>query len=100
MIDANQTPLECLTKQAIKNHSIEWLRIEYGMTDPVIDIMQKRPDTTTSTPRRDIDYWTVRDFYTLGEEFAYIALVQKVDKKCKTLKFDIGNHLHNCMSPC
>ena len=44
-------------------------------------------------------YWTVRDFYTLGETFAYVALVQKADKKSKTLKFDIGNHLHNCMSP-
>ncbi len=43
--------------------------------------------------------WTVRDFYTLGEEFTYVALVQKVDKKSKRLKFDNGNHLHNCMSP-
>jgi hypothetical protein len=42
-------------------------------------------------------YWTVRDFYTLGDEFAYIALVQKADKKIKTFAFDIGNHLHNCM---
>jgi hypothetical protein len=46
-----------------------------------------------------INHWTVRDFYTLGEEFMYVALVQKVDKKSKRLKFDIGNHLHNCMSP-
>ncbi len=47
-----------------------------------------------------LDHWTVRDFYTLREEFAYVALlVQKADKKSKRLKFDIGNHLHNCMSP-
>jgi hypothetical protein len=43
--------------------------------------------------------WTLRDFYTLGEEFAYVAVVQKADKKSKTLKFDVGNHLHICMSP-
>jgi hypothetical protein len=36
-------------------------------------------------------YWTVRDFYTLGEEFTYVALVQKADKKSKRLKFDIWN---------
>ncbi len=28
-------------------------------------------------------YWTVRDFYTLGEEFMYVAVVQKVDKKVR-----------------
>ncbi len=43
-------------------------------------------------------YWTVRDFYTLGEEFAYVALVQKADTKINSFAFDVGNHLHNCMS--
>jgi hypothetical protein len=43
----------------------------------------------------DVD-WTVRDIYTLGEEFTYVALVQKADKKSKRLKFDIGNHLCIC----
>ncbi len=27
--------------------------------------------------------WTIRDFYTLGEEFAYVALVQKADIKVR-----------------
>jgi hypothetical protein len=56
MIDANQTINECKTKNSIITHSIEWLRIEYDLTDPFVDIMGKRPDSTTLTSGRDIDY--------------------------------------------
>ncbi len=50
------------------------------------------PTNLLSTPLiTSIDDWTVRDFYTLGEEFAYVALVQKADKKIKSFAFDVGN---------
>ena len=41
--------------------------------------------------------WTVRDFYTLGDEFAYVALVQKADKKIKTLRLTLGT---TCTTAC
>jgi hypothetical protein len=56
MIDANQTPKESKTKATIKQHSIEWLRVEYGLTDPFIELVRGRPNTTTTTAGRDIDY--------------------------------------------
>jgi hypothetical protein len=68
LLDANQTSKECHTKQTLKHHSIEWLRIEHGMTNPFVDLMQKRPDTTTLTPGRDIDY-----ILTYGVEVQHIT---------------------------
>lgn len=55
-IDANQTPLECQNANGIKPHSIEWLRMEHGLDDPFLLLHNKRPNTTTNTPHRDIDY--------------------------------------------
>jgi hypothetical protein len=56
MINANQTVNECQKKNSIIAHSIEWLRIEYDLTDPFIDIIGSRPSSTTLTTGRDIDY--------------------------------------------
>ncbi len=38
MIDANQTPQESIAKNNIKQYSIEWLRVEYGLSDPFVEI--------------------------------------------------------------
>ncbi len=55
-IDANQTPQESLTRNGLKKYSIEWLRQEYGMQDPFVELCSTRPPTTTIHPNRDIDY--------------------------------------------
>jgi hypothetical protein len=64
LIDANQTPKESTTKHTIKKYSIEWLRVTYGLTDPFIELLQQRPNTTTLTPNRDIDYILTYGFPT------------------------------------
>jgi hypothetical protein len=37
-IDANQTPEECRHSQGVRNHTIEWLRIEHDLDDPFISL--------------------------------------------------------------
>jgi len=61
MLDANQTSQECYINNTIRPFSIEWLRLCRGMDDPFVQLTGKRPNSTTQTPGRDIDY-----IYTFG----------------------------------
>jgi hypothetical protein len=56
MLDANQSSAECRSGSPIKPFSIEWLRLQRGMDDPFIQLMQSCPNSTTIHPNRDIDY--------------------------------------------
>jgi len=56
MIDANQTPKEYYSGFGVKRYSIEWLHLERGLDDPFVQARQTRPNSTTLTPNRDIDY--------------------------------------------
>jgi len=56
MLDANQSFSECFKGQTVKPYSIEWLRIQRGMEDPFIKLLNSRPNSTTIIPNRDIDY--------------------------------------------
>jgi len=38
MINANQTFLECYKDSVIKPYTVEWLKIEGGMTDPLVSL--------------------------------------------------------------
>ncbi len=49
-VDADQTPLECSTSNRIKQHSIEWLRMEHSLDDPFILLNKDRLTSTTTTP--------------------------------------------------
>lgn len=77
-IDANQTPKECVKRNSIIRHTIEWLKMEYNMSDPFIDMIGSRPPSTTLTPHRDIDYILtygidVKAVTTLGINFPAIS---------------------------
>jgi hypothetical protein len=54
-IDANQTPLECRNTNGLKPYTIEWLRLEHGLDDAFLLLHGTRPDSTTTTPKCDID---------------------------------------------
>jgi hypothetical protein len=56
MIDANQSLADCITSRGIKPFSIEGLRVERGMDDPFIQLFGSRPNSTTQTPNRNIDF--------------------------------------------
>jgi hypothetical protein len=56
MIDTNQSLAQCTTGKGIKPFSIEWLGVERGMEDPFITFTGNRPNSTTQTPNRDIDF--------------------------------------------
>jgi len=56
MIDANQTLSECSTSKDTKAFSIEWLRIQRGMDDPIRILLGQHPNSTTIHPNRDIDF--------------------------------------------
>ena len=49
MLDANQTLGECFKKDKIKQHTVEWLRLQRGMDDPFIQLMGHRPNSTTQS---------------------------------------------------
>jgi hypothetical protein len=56
MLDANQSLDECYMGKSVKPYSIEWLRLQRGMEDPFIQLMNSRPNSTTIIPNRDIDF--------------------------------------------
>jgi hypothetical protein len=56
MLDANQSLSECFPGKTIKPYTIEWLRIQRGMDDPFIHLMNSRPNSTTIFPNHDIDF--------------------------------------------
>lgn len=56
MLDANQTPAECYQSKKLKPFSIEWLKLQRGMDDPFVQLVNQCPNSTTLTPNRDIDY--------------------------------------------
>jgi hypothetical protein len=68
MLDANQSHGECFAGGKLKPFSIEWLRIQHGMTDPFVNILGSRPNSTTLTPNRDIDF-----IYTFGISITNIS---------------------------
>jgi len=61
MINANQTFLECYKDSVIKPYTVEWLKIEGGMTDPLVSLYESWPNSNTQTTNRDIDF-----IYTYG----------------------------------
>jgi hypothetical protein len=56
MLDANQSPLDCFSKSMIKLHSIEWLRLQRRLDDPLKQLRGVRPNSTNQRPHCDIDY--------------------------------------------
>jgi hypothetical protein len=50
IIDANQSSSECRSGSSIKPFSIEWLRLQRGMDDPCVQLMQSHPNSTTIHP--------------------------------------------------
>jgi hypothetical protein len=54
--DTNQTPSECQNTNGLNPYTIEWLRMKHGLDDPFLILHGKHPDTTTTTPHRDIDF--------------------------------------------
>jgi len=56
MLDVNQTPAECYQSKKLKPFSIEWLKLQRGMDDPFVQLVNQCPNSTTLTPNRDIDY--------------------------------------------
>jgi hypothetical protein len=56
MLDANQSLADCFSGSSIKPYSIEWLRLQRGLDDPFIQLVGRRPNSTTYNPNRDIDY--------------------------------------------
>lgn len=55
VLDANQMPKESL-KGNTKPYSIKWLCQQRGLQDPFIQLVNARPNSTTTTPNRDIDH--------------------------------------------
>jgi hypothetical protein len=56
MLDANQSLSDCYKGDSLRPYSIEWLCLQHGMDDPFIKLFSSRPNSTTITPNRDIDY--------------------------------------------
>jgi len=72
MLDANQTASECFKGHKLKPYSIEWLRLQGGMDDLFINILNARPNSTTVIPNRDIDY-----VLTYGIDIVNISTLQQ-----------------------
>ncbi len=56
MVYTNQTPNECYHSKKLNPFTIKWLRVQRGMEDPFVQCVNSRPNPTTLTPNRDIDY--------------------------------------------
>lgn len=56
MLNAKQSTSEYFKGNMVKPYSIEWLRLQRSMDDPVIKLLNSRPNSTTLIPNRDIDY--------------------------------------------
>jgi len=56
MIDAIQTVDDCYSGSKLKPFTIKWLRIQRGLEDPFIKLMGSRPNSTTQTPNRPINF--------------------------------------------
>jgi hypothetical protein len=56
MFDANQTVDDCYSGSKLKPFTIEWLRLQRALEDPFIKLMGSRPNSTTQTPNRPIDF--------------------------------------------
>ena len=57
MIDAIQTVDDCYSGSKLKPFTIKWLRIQRGLEDPFIKLMGSRPNSTTQTPNRPINFF-------------------------------------------
>lgn len=88
MLDANQTLGECFKGDKLKQHTVEWLRLQRGMDDPFIQFMGHRPNSTTVTPCRDIDWVltsgiTISNITTLHPNFPacsdHLGIIMDVD---------------------
>ncbi len=80
MLDANQAYSEYYTNALIKKYSIEWLCTQRGMDDPFVQLAQSRPNSTMTTPNRDIDY-----VLTFGINVRAISTMQP-DFPCRKLE--------------
>lgn len=56
MLDANQAVADCYPNETVRPYSIEWLCLQRGLSDPFTQLTGKRPNSTTQTPNREIDY--------------------------------------------
>jgi hypothetical protein len=103
MLDANQTMRDCYKGSSVKKYSIEWLRLERGLTDPFVHLMNNRPNSTTTTPNRDINYvftfgFNVVNISTLGMNFPLtsdhleIAFDLDIESFFKSHYSDIASH--------
>jgi hypothetical protein len=68
MLDANQSYDNCFSGDTLKPYSIEWLRTQRGMPDPFVQKTGSKPNSTTLTPNRDIDF-----IYTFGVNITSIS---------------------------
>jgi hypothetical protein len=48
--------MNAITQKKLKPFTIEWLRVQRGMEDPFVQCVDSRPNSSTLTPNRDIDY--------------------------------------------
>ncbi len=95
MIDANQVSHECFTAKGIKQHIIEWLRLEHGLDDPFTEHFGCRPPTTIINNGRDIDF-----IYTWGihtERITTLAINVPANSDHLGICIDINTEaLFNC----
>ena len=56
MIDAIQTVDDCYSGSKLKPFTIKWPRLQRGLEDPFIKLMGSRPNSTTPTPNRPINF--------------------------------------------
>jgi hypothetical protein len=98
MLDANQSYAECFRGSRVRPYSIEWLRLQRGMDDPFISLMQARPNSTTFTPMRDIDY-----ILTYGIKAEIISTLEPnspahSDHLGIVINFDLSSHFSSTFS--
>jgi len=94
MVDANQASHECYSSTDVRPYTIEWLKIQCNLSDPFIDLVGKRPSSTTQIPNRDIDYiltWNISPSHISTLELNTPALS---DHLGLILDFELGSYFN------
>jgi hypothetical protein len=78
----------------IQKYTIEWLREEYSLDDPFIDIMGKRPQTTTKHPDRDIDYILTYGIQASGISMLTLDYPASSDHRGMCIDIDIQQYFY------
>jgi hypothetical protein len=94
IVDANQASHECYSSTDVRPYTIEWLKIQCNLSDPFIDLVGKRPSSTTQIPNRDIDYiltWNISPSHISTLELNTPALS---DHLGLILDFDLGSYFN------